>query len=90
MILFTEGRNVKLSVGVAWHTHSRHQHQTRKAEWELIGEDSEEMAKIRAAERDDIVMPTRYMPSSSRCLLCRPRVGDEQSHSQIGHHLVSQ
>jgi len=67
-----------------WHWHaSKSGHRGSHARWELISYDG--MDKIRSAGLSD---KRAESPRSSRCLLCRPRVGDENQHSQILYHLM--
>lgn len=58
-----------------------HGHQGTHADWELIGYDG--MDEIRSAGLSD---KREESPRSSRCLLCRPRVGNESQHGQNLHH----
>ncbi|KAF8546470.1 hypothetical protein OG21DRAFT_1491173 [Imleria badia] len=55
------------------------------ARWRPIDDDSEEMQKIRAAE---LAENRDASLRTSRCLLCRPRVGDEWQHNTTLSHLA--
>ncbi|KAF8548382.1 hypothetical protein OG21DRAFT_1526530 [Imleria badia] len=66
-----------------WHATSSHE--SGQARWRPIDDDSEEMQKIRAAELAD---NRDASLRTSRCLLCRPRVGDELLHETTLSHLI--
>ncbi|KAF8435097.1 hypothetical protein L210DRAFT_3551904 [Boletus edulis BED1] len=68
-----------------WHASgSFHRTSQPRSSWKLVGYKA--VDKTQVAELSEA---REASPDSSRCLLCRPRVGDENKHEQILSHLTN-